>query len=86
MDRRLLFPCRGARAASFLPDLYHYIYGAVRSALPCPKGATAMRIETSRLILRDMTQDDYPSLHAILTDPETMQHYPKPYDDAGVQR
>jgi len=45
-----------------------------------------MRIETSRLILRDMTQDDYPSLHAILTDPETMQHYPKPYDDAGVQR
>lgn len=45
-----------------------------------------MTIETERLILRDMTENDYDSLHAILTDPETMQHYPKPYDDAGVHR
>lgn len=45
-----------------------------------------MTIETPRLILREMTQDDYAGLHAILTDAETMRHYPKPYDDAGVQR
>jgi len=45
-----------------------------------------MIIETKRLILRDMTEDDYDSLHAILTDAETMKHYPKPYDDAGVRR
>ena len=45
-----------------------------------------MRIETERLILRDMTENDYAALHAILTDAETMKHYPKPYDDAGVRR
>ncbi|MBE5805051.1 MAG: GNAT family N-acetyltransferase [Clostridiales bacterium] len=45
-----------------------------------------MIIETERLLLRDMTQEDYDSLHAILTDAETMRHYPNPYDDAGVQR
>lgn len=45
-----------------------------------------MRIETKRLILRDMTENDYADLHAILTDAETMRHYPKPYDDAGVRR
>ena len=45
-----------------------------------------MIITTPRLVLRDMTQDDYAALHAILTDPETMKYYPKPYDDAGVQR
>jgi len=41
---------------------------------------------TRRLRLREMTQADYPALHAILTDPETMRYYPRPYDDAGVQR
>lgn len=45
-----------------------------------------MIIQTDRLILRDMTENDYDALHAILTDPEAMQHYPKPYDDAGVHR
>lgn len=45
-----------------------------------------MHIETERLILRDMTENDYAALHAILTDAETMRHYPKPYDDAGVRR
>lgn len=45
-----------------------------------------MQLETSRLILREMTDDDFTALHAILSDPETMQHYPKPYDDAGVRR
>lgn len=45
-----------------------------------------MQLETSRLILREMTDNDFTALHAILSDPETMQHYPKPYDDAGVRR
>jgi len=45
-----------------------------------------MQIETARLILRNMTKDDYNDLAAILTDPETMQHYPRPYDEDGVHR
>ena len=45
-----------------------------------------MIIETERLILREYTQDDFSNLYAILSDPVTMQHYPKPYDTAGTQR
>ena len=45
-----------------------------------------MIIETSRLILREMTEDDFDSLYAILSDPETMRYYPKTYDEAGVRR
>ena len=62
---------------------------AGRGRLPsrcCVKGMKMMKMETERLWLREMTQDDYADLHAILTDAETMKYYPKPYDDAGVQR
>ncbi len=45
-----------------------------------------MILETPRLILREMTDDDIQSLYMILSDPETMQYYPKPYDEAGVRR
>lgn len=45
-----------------------------------------MKFETERLILREITQDDFDSWHAILSDAETMKHYPAPYDAAGVQR
>jgi RimJ/RimL family protein N-acetyltransferase len=45
-----------------------------------------MRIETSRLVLREMTEDDFDALYAILSDAETMKYYPKPYDEAGVHR
>lgn len=45
-----------------------------------------MILETPRLILREMTDDDFSALHAILSDPETMRYYPKPYDEAGVCR
>ena len=38
-------------------------------------------IETPRLLLREYTLDDFPSLYEILSDPETMQHYPAPYDE-----
>ena len=43
-------------------------------------------IETERLILREYTQDDFDALYEILSDGETMKHYPKPYDKKGVQR
>ena len=45
-----------------------------------------MRLETERLILREYTMDDFDALYEILSDPETMKHYPKPYDEAGTNR
>lgn len=45
-----------------------------------------MTIETERLILREYTNEDFNDLLALLSDPETMQHYPKPYDAAGTRR
>ena len=45
-----------------------------------------MEIKTPRLVLREMTEDDFDALYAILSDPETMKYYPKPYDEAGVNR
>ena len=50
------------------------------------KGGSWMVLETERLILREYTLSDYDSLYEILSDPETMQHYPKPYDANGVTR
>ncbi len=43
-----------------------------------------MRIQTERLILREMTEEDFGSLFQIFSDPETMQHYHKPFDMAKV--
>ena len=43
-------------------------------------------LETERLILREYTEKDYDALYPILSDPITMQHYPKPYDERGVRR
>ena len=40
-----------------------------------------MGIETDRLILREYTMDDYDALYEILSDSETMQHYPRPFDE-----
>ena len=37
-------------------------------------------IETNRLILREYTMDDLDALYEILSDEETMAHYPKPFD------
>lgn len=38
-------------------------------------------IETDRLILREYTMDDFESLYEIVSDPETMKHYPAPFDE-----
>lgn len=45
-----------------------------------------MKIETDRLIFREYTQDDFDALYDILSDPETMKYYPRPYDQKGTQR
>lgn len=45
-----------------------------------------MILETERLILREYTPADFGALYEILSDPETMAHYPRPYDEAGVWR
>ena len=39
-----------------------------------------MMIETDRLLLREFIPEDFPALFRILSDPETMQHYPQPFD------
>ncbi|MCR5112098.1 MAG: GNAT family N-acetyltransferase, partial [Ruminococcus sp.] len=39
-----------------------------------------MMIETERLILRQMTYDDFDTLYEIFSDAETMTHYPAPFD------
>jgi RimJ/RimL family protein N-acetyltransferase len=42
-------------------------------------------METPRLILREMTQDDYPALAAILQDAQTMYAYEGPMSDEETQ-
>ena len=44
-----------------------------------------MIIETERLKLREYTFEDYDSLYEILSDDETMEHYPKPFDEEKVR-
>lgn len=44
-----------------------------------------MRLETDRLILREMTPEDYDALYAVLADSSIMQHYPYAFDEARVR-
>ena len=44
-----------------------------------------MQLETERLILREYTMDDFDDLYEILSDEETMKHYPKPFDEEKVR-
>lgn len=46
----------------------------------------AFILETPRLWLREYTMDDLDALQAVISDPETMRFYPKPYDRAGSVR
>ena len=43
-------------------------------------------METARLRLREYTWEDFDALYAILSDPETMRYYAKPYDENGTRR
>lgn len=44
-----------------------------------------MQITSERLILREMTYDDFDALYAILGDSDIMQHYPYTFDEARVR-
>ena len=43
--------------------------------------AGTIKMETERLLLRRYTMDDFEALYEIMSDPETMQHYPAPFDE-----
>ena len=45
-----------------------------------------MRLETERLVLRELTNDDLAAWYAILSDAETMKHYPAPFDEEKVRQ
>ncbi len=45
-----------------------------------------MVIETERLIPREYTLDDFDALYEIMSDPETMQHYPAPFDEEKTRK
>jgi len=38
-------------------------------------------IQTERLILREYKESDFDALYEIVSDAETMQHYPTPFDE-----
>jgi len=44
-----------------------------------------MILETSRLYLREMTEDDFEALNKVLADPDIMLHYPYTFDEARVR-
>jgi len=44
-----------------------------------------MVIETERLILREMTEDDFDALYKVLADSDIMQHYPYSFDEDRVR-
>ncbi|MBR6555774.1 MAG: GNAT family N-acetyltransferase [Clostridia bacterium] len=44
-----------------------------------------MQIETKRLFLREMTEQDFDALYRIWADPVNMQHYPYVFDEARVR-
>ena len=44
-----------------------------------------MILETERLYLREMTEDDFNALYKILADSDIMQHYPYAFDEARVR-
>ena len=43
-------------------------------------------IETERLRLREYTPEDFDALYEIMSDPETMRHYPAPFDEERTRR
>lgn len=44
-----------------------------------------MIIETERIFLREMNQNDFDALYKVLADPEIMQHYPYSFDEERVR-
>ena len=44
-----------------------------------------MKLETQRLILREMTFSDFDALYAVLADSDIMKHYPYTFDEKRVR-
>ena len=44
-----------------------------------------MVVETERLYLREMTDEDFHALYKVLADPNIMQHYPYTFDEKRVR-
>ena len=44
-----------------------------------------MVMETERLLLREMTEEDFPALYKVLADSDIMQHYPYAFDENRVR-
>ena len=44
-----------------------------------------MIIETERLFLREMTEEDFPALYKVLADSDIMKHYPYDFDENRVK-
>ena len=44
-----------------------------------------VKIETARLFLREMTEDDFEALRRVLGDRDSMCHYPYEFDDARIR-
>ena len=44
-----------------------------------------MKLETERLFLREMTEEDFDALNAVLGDATIMQHYPYAFDETRVR-
>lgn len=42
-------------------------------------------IKTDRLFLREMNENDFDALYAVLADSDIMQHYPYTFDEARVK-
>jgi len=42
-------------------------------------------IQTPRLLLREMTEEDYDALYAVLADSDIMRHYPYTFDEVRVR-
>lgn len=49
------------------------------------RGRINLIVETDRLILREMTEDDFDALYAVLADPDNMKHYPHAFDENRVR-
>jgi len=62
-----------------LPNVEAFLYSAVTPPKKTTIKGSRMRIETKRLLLRELAIDDLENLHKILSDPESMKHYPAPF-------
>lgn len=45
-----------------------------------------MRLETERLVLRELTNDDFTAWYEILSNAETMRYDPAPFDEEKVRQ